>query len=148
MYKHILIPTDGSDTADKAVQAGIQFAREAKAKVTWFTAVPEYEMPTQAEIMSRHHVVTPDEHELRSRDAAEAIFGGIAERAREAGIEFDTDYVQSDEPYRAIIEAARRHGCDLIFMSSHGRHGLSALMHGSQTQDVLSHSTIPTLVYR
>ncbi len=148
MYKHILIPTDGSDTAEKAVRAGIEFAREANAKVTWFTAVPEYELPSQAEIMARHHVVTPDEHERRSRDTAHAIFGNIEPRARAAGIDYDTDYVQSDQPYRAIIDAAKRHGCDLIFMSSHGRHGISALVHGSQTQDVLSHSTIPTLVYR
>ena len=147
MYKHILIPTDGSETADKAVQAGIEFARDQKAKVTWFTAVPEYQLPTQAEVMSRH-AITPDEHALRGRDKAEAIFAAVAPRARAAGIEFDTDYVQSDEPYKAIIDAAKRHGCDLIFMASHGRTGLSALVHGSETREVLTHSTIPTLVYR
>ena len=148
MFKHILIPTDGSETAEKAVEAGIDFAREANAKVTWFTAVPEYELPTQAAILSRQDIVTPDEHARRSRDKAEAIFGKIAARARAAGIDCDTDYVQSDYPYEAIIDAAKRHQCDLIFMASHGRSGISALVHGSQTKDVLTHSTIPTLVYR
>jgi nucleotide-binding universal stress UspA family protein len=148
MYKHILIPTDGSGTAEKAVAAGIEFAREAKAKVTWFTAVPEYELPSQAAVMAHHPIVTPDEHARRSRDKAEEIFAGITSRARAAGIEFDTDFVQSDRPYEAIIDAAKRHGCDLIFMASHGRSGISALVHGSETKEVLTHSTIPTLVYR
>jgi nucleotide-binding universal stress UspA family protein len=147
MYKHILIPTDGSETADKAVQAGVEFAREANAKVTCFTAMPEYQMPTQAELMSRHGI-SPDEHARRCREKAEAIFADVARRASAAGIAFETEFVQSDVPYQAIIDAAKRHGCDLIFMASHGRRGISALLHGSQTQDVLTHSTIPTLVYR
>ena len=148
MYKHILIPTDGSETAEKAVEAGIEFAREAKAKVTWFTALPEYELPSQAAILAHHPVVTPDEHERRSRDKAEQIFAGIKAQAAAAGIEFDTDFVQSDRPYEAIIDAAKRHGCDLIFMASHGRKGISGLVYGSETKEVLTHSTIPTLVYR
>jgi nucleotide-binding universal stress UspA family protein len=148
MYKHILIPTDGSDTAEKAVEAGIQFAREANAKVTWFTAVPEYQLPSQAAIMSHQEVVTPDKHARRSREIADALFARLAERSKKAGVDCDTDFTQSDHPYEAIIEAANRHGCDLIFMSSHGRTGLSALIHGSQTSGVLTHSSIPTLVYR
>ena len=147
MYKHILIPTDGSETATKAVEAGIQFAREADAKITWFTALPEYQLPTQAEVMS-HHSVTPDEHALRCRDKAEGIFAEPTRLARAAGVDFDTEHVQSDYPYQAIIDAAKRHGCDLIFMASHGRRGISALVHGSETREVLTHSTIPTLVYR
>jgi nucleotide-binding universal stress UspA family protein len=65
-----------------------------------------------------------------------------------AGIAFKTDYVQNNHPWQAIIDAARRHGCDAIFMGSHGRRGLSRLVYGSQTVDVLTHSDIPTLVYR
>ena len=148
MYKHILIPTDGSETAEKAVDAGIEFARDAKAKVTWFTAVPAYRLPTEAELMSKHHVVTPEEHELNSAKKAKEILSSVVERARKAGIDCDTDYTQSDTPYEAIIEAAKKHDCDLIFMASHGRRGLSALVHGSETRDVLTHSSIPTLVYR
>lgn len=147
MFKHILIPTDGSETAGKAVQAGVDFARDAKAKVTCFTAMPEYQIPMQTELMSKHGL-SPEEHARLCREKSDAIFADVAGRASAAGVEFATDYVLSDRPYEAIIDAAKRHGCDLIFMASHGRRGISALLHGSQTQDVLTHSTIPTLVYR
>jgi nucleotide-binding universal stress UspA family protein len=148
MYKHILIPTDGSETAEKAVAAGIEFAREANAQITWFTAVPEYQVPYQGEAMARKHVVSLEEHDQRSRERAEKILARPARRAREAGVACATDYAQSDHPYEAIIAAAQRHGCDLIFMSSHGRKVLPALFFGSETRDVLTHSKIPTLVYR
>lgn len=147
MYKHILIPTDGSVTAEKAVQAGIEFARDAGAKVTWFTAVPEYQLPSETELMTKHAVM-PEEHNQRSREMAERILAGPAHRGRAAGVVCETDHAQSNHPYEAIIAAARQHGCDLIFMSSHGRKLLPALVLGSQTRDVLTHSTIPTLVYR
>jgi nucleotide-binding universal stress UspA family protein len=148
MYKHILIPTDGSETAEKAVAAGIEFARDANARITWFTAVPEYEVPGEGEVMSRRHVISLEEHNKRSREQAEKILAEPARKARAAGIACATDYAQSNHPYEAIIAAATRHGCDLIFMSSHGRKVLPALFLGSATRDVLSHSTIPTLVYR
>jgi nucleotide-binding universal stress UspA family protein len=147
MYKHILIPTDGTDTAAKAVDAGLAFARESGAKVTLFTAVPEYRTPGESDIIARRFT-TPDEHQARSRAIANGILGEAASRARKAGVDADTDFVESDFPYRAIIAAAAGHGCDLIVMASHGRHGFAELWHGSQTHDVLTHSTIPTLVYR
>lgn len=147
MYKHILIPTDGSETAQKAVQAGIDFAREAKAKVTLFTAVPEYQPPGESDVFSRRAVSLWD-HERMSRDKAEAILEPVARRMREAGVPCDTAYAESDRPYQAIIDAAERNGCDLILMSSHGRHGLAELWRGSETREVLTHSRIPTLVYR
>ena len=148
MYKHILIPTDGSPTADKAVEGGIEFARDAKARVTLFTAVPEYQPPSEAQIMSRHLVVPMWEYERTSRDKAEAILEPAAARVRAAGVPCDTSYAESDHPYRAIIEAAENRGCDLILMSSHGRTGLSEFWYGSEAREVLTHSRIPTLVYR
>jgi len=147
MYKHILIPTDGSETADKAVESGIEFARTSNAKVTLFTAVPEYRVPGEAQIMGRHVPSIPD-HERISREKAEGILQPAAERVRAAGVSCDTAFAQSDHPYQAIIEAAERHGCDLILMSSHGRHGVAELWYGSETRGVLTHSHIPTLVYR
>ena len=147
MYKHILIPTDGSELSQKAIEAGIEFAREAHARVTAFTAVPEYQIPSEAELMSRR-AISPAQYERDAKKLAEETLRKTADRAREAGVDCDADYALSDEPYDAIISAARKHGCDLIFMASHGRRGISALIHGSQTQGVLTHSTIPTLVYR
>lgn len=147
MYKHILIPTDGSETAAKGVEAGIDFARQSNAKVTFFTAVPEYQVPSESEIVGRH-VVSLAEHARASREKAQAILEPAAARARAAGIEVDTGYAESDRPYQAIIDAAKKHGCDLILLSSHGRHGLADLWYGSETREILSHSQIPTLVYR
>jgi nucleotide-binding universal stress UspA family protein len=147
MYKHILIPIDGSPAADKAIEAGIEFARSANAKVTLFTAVPEYQPPGEAELMARRAIALWD-HERISRDKAQAILRPAAERLRAAGVECATAYAECNRPHEAIIDAARAHGCDLILMSSHGRRGLSELWYGSETHAVLKHSSIPTLVYR
>ena len=147
MYKHIMIPTDGSELSDKAINAGVDFAKEVHARVTGFTAVPEYKVPSEIELMSRHGV-SLEQYERDARKQAEAALQKIADRARAAGVEYDAEYAQSDRPHEAIVRAALKHGCDLIFMASHGRRGISALVHGSQTQGVLTHSTIPTLVYR
>ena len=147
MYKHIMIPTDGSELSDKAINAGVDFAKEVNARVTGFTAVPEYQPPSEVEIMSRH-AISLEQYERDARRQAEAALQKIADRARAAGVAYDAEFVQCDRPHEAIVRAAHKHGCDLIFMASHGRHGISALLHGSQTQGVLAHSKIPTLVYR
>jgi nucleotide-binding universal stress UspA family protein len=147
MYKHIMIPTDGSELSDKAIDAGVEFAKEVHARVTGFTAVPEYQMPSEVELMSRHGI-SFEQYERDARRQAEAALQKIADRARAAGVEYDAEFVQCDHPHKAIVRAAQKHGCDLIFMASHGRHGISALLHGSQTQGVLAYSKIPTLVYR
>ena len=147
MYKHIMMPTDGSELSDKAIDAGIELAQLLRARVTGFTAVPEYRFPTDVDWMSRH-AVSPDQYERDARRQAEAALQKIADRARAADVEYDAEFVQSDRPHEAIVRAAQQHGCDLIFMASHGRRGISALVHGSQTQGVLTHSNIPTLVYR
>jgi nucleotide-binding universal stress UspA family protein len=148
MYKHILIPTDGSETAEKAVDSGIDFARESGARVTFFTAMPEYEIPSPSEVMAHKPVISLEEHERRCAAKAKEILGRALERARTCGIDFDSEHAQSNQPYQAIIDAAKRHGCDAIFMGSHGRKGLAKLWYGSETEEVLTHSDIPTLVYR
>jgi nucleotide-binding universal stress UspA family protein len=146
MYKHILIPTDGSKLADKAIEAGIEFARSSGAKVTLFTAVPEYQPPGEAEVMGRR-VISLWDHERISRDNADAILLPAAERLRAAGVECDTAYSECNRPFEAIVAAAQGRGCDLILMSSHGRSGVAELWYGSETRDVIAHSHIPTLVY-
>ena len=147
MYKHILIPTDGSATAEKAVAAGLKFARWAKAKVTVFTAMPEYRIPTSGEIAARQ-VLPIAEYERRTMARAKKMHDKIARRAKAAGVKLDARAVLSDQPGRAIIAAAEKSGCDLIFIASHGRKGMAALLFGSQTHEVLNRSRIPTLVYR
>ena len=148
MYKHILIPTDGSATAEKAVVAGLKFASWAKAKVTVFTAMPEYQMPTSGEIAARKAVLSIAEHERLSLAKAKKLHAKVARRAQTAGVKVGTAAALSDRPGQAIVDAAKKNGCDLIFIGSHGRKGLKALLLGSQTHEVLSRSDIPTLVYR
>ena len=146
MYKHILIPLDGSLSAEKAIEAGIALARRGTARVTLFTAVPEYRSPGRPDTL--RELAPLWDHERTSRDRAQAILRPAAARLRAAGIECDTAYAESNRPHEAIIDAARARGCDLILMSSHGRRGLREAWYGSETHAVLKHSSIPTLVYR
>jgi nucleotide-binding universal stress UspA family protein len=147
MYKHILIPTDGSELSDKAIEAGIEFARATQARVTGFTAVPEYQIPSEVEMMARR-AISLEQHEREARKHAEGALQKVADRAREAGVDYDADYALSDQPYDAIIRAAEKHDCDLVVMASHGWRGLKRLLLGSETHKVLTHSRIPVLVVR
>ena len=148
MYRHLLIPSDGSEVAEKAVAAGIDFARSIGARVTAFTAMPEYQLPAASEVMSHKRVPSLQEHEDWAKRQAQAILKAISERAAAAGVPCEGDFALCDRPHEAIIDSAKRNGCDLIFMASHGRSGFSALIHGSETKGVLTGSKIPTLVYR
>ncbi len=104
-------------------------------------------MPSEAAVMA-HHIKSVEQHTAEAAGKAEAILGPVRERAAAAGVACETRHALSDRPYEGIIAAADEYGCDLIFMASHGRRGLRALVYGSQAQGVLTHSTIPTLVYR
>jgi len=147
VYKHILIPTDGSPLAEKAVTAGLELARESGAKVTLFTAVPEYDVPGEGKVMA-HQVISLAEHARRSEIKAHETLAPAAEKAHAARVEFRTQYAQRNQAWEAIVDAAKLYGCDAIVMASHGRSGISRLMHGSQTIDVLTHTDLPTLVVR
>lgn len=147
MFKHVLIPTDGSKTAEKAVQAGIEFARDAKACVTAFTAMPTFPMPTRNQLMSGKYD-SIEKYEAQTLAKGEKLLERIVKMGRDAGVEVQCEVALSDEPHAAIVSAAKRKGCDLIFIASHGRSGLQELLHGSQTHEILTKSKIPTLVYR
>jgi len=151
MYKHILIPTDGSKLAEEAVDSGLKFAEVIGARVTGFVALPTYRVgPDHAAetAASVEPVISFQEYEKHSRENAHSILARMENLARSARVEFEFEFALSDHPYAAIVEAANKHGCDLIFMASHGYGGLRLLLHGSQTLGVLTHSRIPTLVYR
>ncbi len=151
MYRHILIPTDGSELANRAVEAGIAFARSIGARITGFTAVPEYRAPSHAELMAGT-AISLEEHERRVRRRAECLLEPVARRALAAGVPCETAFAPGDRPCEAIVRAAEAHGCDLIFLASQAGQGLGArfhaLVHGSQTRGVLAASRIPTLVFR
>jgi nucleotide-binding universal stress UspA family protein len=145
MYKNILIPTDGSKLAGKAVQHGIAFAKGVGAKITVLTVtVPFHVFTLQPEVVED----TSIEYEKRIKEHTAKILGAVANAAKAAGVACDTIRVEDEHPYQAIIEAARSNGCDLIVMASHGRRGVSAIVLGSETVKVLTHSKIPVLVHR
>jgi nucleotide-binding universal stress UspA family protein len=145
MFKHILIPTDGSDLSRKAILYGVQLAKEAGAKVTGLTVTEPY----QAAGMDAVFVpVDLGDYEEQSRVLSEKAVEQVKMAAQAAGVPCETIREVHDQPYRAIIDAALALGCDLIVMASHGRRGISALLLGSETSKVLTHSTIPVLVYR
>lgn len=147
MFKHILIPTDGSKLSEKAAVAGVALARALGARVTGFFAAPAA-TPLVYDNLLPVSYLPPDEHAKLIERAAAKYLGAIEEAARAAGVPCTCEHVTSDFPADAILEAARRHKCDLIFMASHGRRGLSALILGSETQKVLTHAKVPVLVYR
>ena len=147
MYKHILIPTDGSPASLRAARAGIELAALAGARVTAFFAAPP-PTPLVYDGVLPVGYLPPDEHAEMIERAAAKYLGAIADMAKAAGVACESAHVTSDFPADAILEAAKRRKCDLIFMASHGRRGLSAILLGSETQKVLTHSKIPVAVYR
>jgi nucleotide-binding universal stress UspA family protein len=147
MFKHILIPTDGSPVSARAVKAGIALAKESGAKVTGYHAVE----PVPVHIYGEGYVADKQmvaEFERRSRDAAKKRIAGLAREARKAGVAFDPIVETARTPYEGIVEAAKKRKCDLILMASHGYRGFSRVMLGSVTDKVIQLSKVPVLVYR
>jgi nucleotide-binding universal stress UspA family protein len=145
MYTNFLIPTDGSELAGKADQHGIELARRIGAKVTVLTVLPPFHTFTTDTQMIED---TPAQHKARMRNHAEKTLGAVAHAAQAAGVACETVQVEHEHPYRAIIDTAESKGCDLIVMASHGRHGASAIILGSETVKVLTHCKVPVLVHR
>jgi len=146
MFKHLLISTDGSSLGNKAAKAGIDLARALGAKVTAYYAV-EPMQPIYAEGYTFDHKVIEGIEE-RARDAGQKGVDAIGKIAKAAGVPFTSVVAKALTPYEGIIALAKKRKCDVIFMASHGRRGLSRLMMGSVTQKVLAHSRIPVVVYR
>jgi len=145
MFKHILIPTDGTDLSRKAVIYGVQLARTVGAHVTAITISEPYHVASMDAVLVAE---TPEEHDAQTARIAERALEQVRMAAEAASVAVETVRETHDQPYRAIIECALARKCDLIVMASHGRRGVAALLVGSETAKVLTHSTIPVLVYR
>jgi nucleotide-binding universal stress UspA family protein len=145
MFKHILIPTDGSKLSMNAVRAAITFAQEAGAEVTLLAVTAPFHMlASNSEEVEAARL----EHETNADTHCQQFLNEGALKARQCGVLCETVHVEHDDICRAIIDTANDRSCDLIAMASHGRRGLSAVLVGSVTLQVLSHSRIPVLVYR
>ena len=147
MFKHILVPTDGSQLSSDTAKRAIAFAKETGAKVTFFFAKPDYPVAFYGE-GALIDPTTPDKFAEMAEQQAKEILATHEAAAKVEGVICATVSSVSDIPYEAIIAAAEQVGADLIFMASHGRRGISGLLLGSETQKVLTHSKIPVLVYR
>lgn len=147
MFKHILVPTDGSELSLRNVERAAAYAKATGAQITLFYAEPEAPAP----YIGLGAMVSPQLHEevhQRLKNAAQEVLDAAETVVSQAGISCQRAALVGNQPYALIIAAAESHGCDLIFMASHGRSGVSALLLGSETQKVLAHSKIPVLVYR
>lgn len=147
MFKHILVPTDGSQLSQDTSRRAVSFAKETGARVTAFYAKPEYPVTYYGE-GALIDSTTPEQFAELAEQQAQEILGFVERLCQEAGVTCNKLTLTSDIPYEAIIDAAREGGCDLIFMASHGRKGFSGLLLGSETNKVLTHSKVPVLVYR
>ena len=145
MFKHLLLPTDGSDASQAVLLKGVRLAKEFNARITGISVVPEFHVLAFNAAMIED---TRDVFIAESRVQAHKDLAFLNNAADEAGVPCETEVVLGDHPYEAIIRTCTSKGCDLIMMASHGRRGMRALLVGSETQKVLTHSTVPVLVCR
>lgn len=147
MFKHVLVPTDGSEFSQSTVRRAVSFAKEAGARITAYYAKPEFPVTYYGEGVLID-TTTPEQFAILAEEQAQKILSYVESLCQEAGVNFTKLTSTTDIPYEGIIEAAETNDCDLIFMSSHGRRGLSGLILGSETNKVLTHTKIPVLVFR
>lgn len=144
MFKHLLLPTDGSPLSDIASEKGIALARSVGAKVTGVHVMPEYHA-----LSYRIDTLQNSKHKFKmdAQSQAAQYLNKIAQAAIEARVTCDTVAIIGDHAYEQIIAEAVKRDCDLIVMASHGRKGIQALLLGSETHKVLTHTKIPVLVF-
>jgi nucleotide-binding universal stress UspA family protein len=153
MIRHILIPTDGSKLAENAAKHGMKLAKALGARVTGLHVIPPFHSFTyRSQMLLTYHVALAEDTEAEYKRATSAcakkLLLTIKRAADAAGVACDTIQASNDQPFKAIIDAARKKGCDLIVMASHGHAAIGGILLGSETQKVLTHSHIPVLVYR
>ena len=145
MFKSILLPTDGSDLSDKATATAVRFAKLNQAKIVAITVIQPLPFSSMGDSGA---VIDTGQFATQMQDAARRHIDKVAAAARAADIAFEGVVTISPSPHEEIVEAANKHGCDIIMMASHGSTGLNRLLLGSETQKVLAHTTLPVMVLR
>jgi nucleotide-binding universal stress UspA family protein len=145
MFKHVLLPSDGSELSQRAVHEGLKLAKEWNASVTIVSVIPRFQVVTLNTAMLED---TREQYLAESRAAAGKHLAALKKEADNAGVPCDSVVTDGDHVHEAILSTAQEEGCDVIVMASHGRRGMQALLIGSETQKVLTHARIPVLVYR
>ena len=147
MYRHLLVPTDGSKLSNKAIAEAIELAKPLNATITFLHATPAMARPIYADGVSID-MVSRKEYTQRAKADAAKVLEKASAKAKSAGIDSDVVHVTTDAPWESIIAVARKAKVDAIVMASHGRRGIASLLLGSETTKVLTHSTLPVLVVR
>ena len=147
MYKNLLVATDGSKLSEKAVSHAISLAQAVGSKLTVFYAAPDYPLPAYADGVVYEPVSRKEYAKLAADDAKKILDVAIA-KSTAAGVECASAYTIAAAPWEAILAAAKKHKSDAIVMASHGRRGISAVLLGSETQKVLTHTKLPVIVVR
>jgi len=145
MYAHILLPTDGSELSKMAIREGVDLAKALGARVTVVTVTMPFDVFSGSFSMLTD---TPEQYREHTTARAAQYLDVAKKIAAVAGVPCDAVHVEHEHPYQASIEIAQNRGCDAILMASHGRHGMSAIVLGSETLKVLTHSIVPVIVYR
>ena len=149
MFKHILVPTDGSPTSMRAARLAIGLAKSSRGRITALHVVAPFVPATYADgIAGYPELYSPVEYRKLTRRRAERMLARVAQAALGAKVRCDTAVVEAEREWKAILAAARSKRCDAIVMGTHGRHGLDAVLLGSVTNKVLAHSTRPVVVCR
>ena len=151
MFRHLLVPTDGSDLSTAAIRGAANFAADSGARITLLYVTQGVLLLPQGSLFGDPVLADPDlpqRLQRVERDNAEQILAHGRELVEAAGVACAVDLAKPGLIHAEILAAAQRHGCDLIFMASHGRKGLGGLLLGSETQRVLTHGALPVLVYR
>lgn len=144
MFKHILVPTDGSPLSEVAIGGAVNLAKTLDAQITGLHVIEPFHFFVGAEMASE----TREQYEKNAVIRAQTYLDRITAAAKQAGVSCDCVTEMSGQPFEAIISAAETRGCDVIVMASHGRRGIRGLLLGSETVKVLTHSKIPILVFR
>ena len=148
MFRHILVPTDGSKLSAKAIRTAVRLAGATGAKVTGAYVIAPYVPPAYGEGAIYVAGVSPKRYKALTEREARKALAAVEIEARSAGTEYGSTMLTAYNPWEGIIRAAKSKKCDLIVMASHGRRGLAGLLLGSETVKVLTHSKIPVLVCR
>jgi len=148
MFKHILIPTDGSRLSMKGVKAGVRLAKALRARVTGVYVIPPFMPVAYGDAAVYVPSISPQEYRKHSEAAARKALGAIEAEARKARVRCRTKFVTAARTYEGILRVARGAKCDAISMASHGRSGLTGALLGSETTRVLAQSRLPVLVTR
>ncbi len=144
MFKRILVLTDGSELSNKAVEGAARFAKPLGATLVITTVTEPYSYTN----LSEYRPESIEQYEDRMSSEAQERLNAARKLAEDLGVVATTTMVKSFSPGEAIIDQAKRNDCDIVFMASHGRKGLAAVLLGSETQKVLTNSHIPVMVYR